>query len=69
MYTTNIIIKRKGDSYLVIIRGKLFINQPIVSAPYIPNHLTPAIYWYMYIIHMLYRFGFTLQAASNIVKI
>ena len=68
MYTTNIIIKRKGDSYLVIIHGKLFVNQPIVSAPYIPPHLTPATYWYMYIVHILYRFGFTLPAAANIVK-
>lgn len=44
MHTNNIIIKRKGDSYLVIIQGKLFLNQPIVSAAYIPNHITPAAY-------------------------
>ena len=62
MHTNNIIIKRKGDSYLVIIQGKLFVNQPIVGAPYIPNHLTPATYWYMYIVHILHRFGFTLPA-------
>lgn len=69
MYTTNtnIIIKRKGNSYLVIIQGKLFMHQPILNASCIPHHLTPATYWYMYILHILYRFGFTLPAAANIL--
>ena len=67
MYTTNILIKRKGDNYLVIIHGKLFINQPIIQAPYIPHHLAPAAYWYMYIVHLLYRFGFTQPNTTSII--
>lgn len=40
----SITIKRKGNNYIVFIRGQVFLVQPIIASSYIPAHMTPSMY-------------------------
>lgn len=51
-------IYNKKNQYYLKVNNKIVFVQPIIKSDKIPKHITPNLYWYMYMLIIAYEFGY-----------
>jgi len=61
-------IKYNNQAYIVWLNNRVFLRQPIYYTKKIPLTLTPQVYWYLHILHVLHQHGL-LHSYTNTKKL